>query len=134
MPQKGHGFAKNERLCSLKLIEELFKSGNVLFQYPYRIIWKEADSALPTPSQIVIAVPKRNFKRAVDRNLIKRRIREGFRLQKEILYVPLSEKGVSIIFMVQYTGKEIAGFIKISEAMTLALKKLADAACGTAQC
>jgi len=130
MPQKGHGFAKKERLCSLKLIEELFASGNVLFQYPYRIIWKESDSALPYPSQVVIAVPKRNFKRAVDRNLIKRRIREGFRTQKEILYKPLSDKGLSIIFMIQYTGKEITGFSKISESMATALKKLATSACG----
>lgn len=132
MPQKGHGFAKNERLCSLKLIEELFKSGNVLFQYPYRIIWKESETALPGPSQVVIAVPKRNFKRAVDRNLIKRRIREGFRTQKEILYSPLSVKGLSIVFMIQYTGKEIAGFSKISESMATALRKLATAACGAA--
>lgn len=132
MPQTGHGFAKNERLCSLKLIEELFKSGNVLFQYPFRIIWKVSESALPNPSQVVIAVPKRNFKRAVDRNLIKRRIREGFRKQKEILYNPLKERGVTLIFMVQYTGKEIASFDKISESMAAALKKLAIAACGTA--
>lgn len=132
MPQKGHGFAKNERLCSLKLIEELFKSGNVLFQYPYRIIWKESESIVPIASQVVIAVPKRNFKRAVDRNLIKRRIREGFRIQKKVLYEPLIEKGVTIIFMVQYTGKEIASFEKISESMAVALKKLAMAACGTA--
>lgn len=132
MPQKGHGFAKNERLCSLKLIEELFKSGNILFQYPYRIIWNESETAFSGPSQVVIAVPKRNFKRAVDRNLIKRRIREGFRTQKEILYAPLSEKGVKIIFMIQYTGKEIASSVKIAESMAAALKKLATAACGTA--
>jgi ribonuclease P protein component len=131
MPHKGHSFTKNERLCSLKLIEELFKSGNVFFQYPFRIIWNEAESTLPCQSQLVIAVPKRNFKRAVDRNLVKRLIREGFRTQKDILNAPLSEKGLKIIFMIQYTGKEIAKFNKISDSMAIALKKLAAAACST---
>jgi ribonuclease P protein component len=131
MPQKGHGFTKEERLCSLKEIEDLFNSGNVLFSYPFRLIWKEAGKDILTPAKIVIAVPKRNFKKAVHRNLIRRRIKEAYRKQKEILYNPLSEKGVSIVFMMQYTGKEIATYSKLVEGVAGALKKMAVAVCST---
>ena len=129
MPEKKQGFTKNERLCSLKLIEGLFNNGKVVFNYPFRIIWKQSTLETPFPSQVGITVPKRNFKKAVHRNLLKRRIREAFRKQKAILYAPLNARGITIIFMIQYIGKEIADYNAIEEAVAGALHKLADAAC-----
>lgn len=129
MPEKKQGFTKNERLCSLKLIEGLFNDGKVVFSYPFRIIWKQSTLETGFPSQVGITVPKRNFKKAVHRNLLKRRIREAFRKQKEILYAPLNEKGITIIFMIQYTGKEISDYNAIEEAVAAGLQKLTAAVC-----
>ena len=129
MPGKKQGFTKNERLCSPKLIEGLFNNGKVVFNYPFRIIWKQITLETLFPSQVAITVPKRNFKKAVHRNLLKRRIREAFRKHKEILYAPLNESGKNIIFMIQYTGKEISEYITIEEAVAGALHKLSEAAC-----
>jgi len=133
MSEKGEGFKKDERLCSLKLIEELFKNGRVLFLHPFRIIWKPLELKTGFPSQVAITVPKRNFKKAVHRNLLKRRIRESFRKQKYLLYTPLEEKGVNIVFMIQFTGKEISDYSSIETAMVAALKKLSSAVCAEKQ-
>jgi ribonuclease P protein component len=134
MPEKKHGFTKTERLCSLKLIENLFSTGKVVFNYPFRIVWNQCPLETGFPSQVAITVPKRNFKKAVHRNLLKRRIREAFRKQKELLYAPLSEGGVNVIFMIQYTGKEILDYNPIEEAIAGALHKLAAAACADKVC
>jgi len=134
MPEKKQGFTKNERLCSLKLIEGLFNDGKVVFNYPFRIIWKQHTLETGFPAQVAITVPKRNFRKAVHRNLLKRRIREAFRKQKELLYAPLSARGVTIIFMIQYTGKEMLEYNPIEEATAGALHKLAAAACADKVC
>jgi len=74
---------KHEILRSKKNIEELFKSGSSFFLYPYKVFF------LPNPStennQLLFSVSKKNFRRAVDRNLLRRRIREAYRLNKSIL-------------------------------------------------
>ncbi|WP_291723852.1 ribonuclease P protein component [Bernardetia sp.] len=78
-------FSKKERLSSIKDIEMLFKKGNSLFVFPLKLIFikktLDEDKKLQ-PARLLISVPKRNFKKAVDRNRIKRQIREGYRLQK----------------------------------------------------
>jgi ribonuclease P protein component len=134
MPEKKQGFTKDERLCSLKLIEGLFNDGKVVFNYPFRIIWKQLSLETGFPSQVAITVPKRTFKKAVHRNLLKRRIREAFRKQKELLYAPLFTSGVTVIFMIQYTGKEILDYYAIEVAIAGALQKLAAAACADKVC
>jgi len=78
-------FKKAERLSGEKLIKELFERGSSFNLYPFRV------SFLPHPkqdhpfNQILVTVSRHNFKRAVDRNAIKRRIREGYRLHKHEL-------------------------------------------------
>ena len=79
-----HTFRKAERLCSKKRIEELFSNGRSLSAYPLRAIYEVHDQDL-APVQVLISVSKRHFKYAVDRNRLKRCIREAYRLNKHIL-------------------------------------------------
>jgi ribonuclease P protein component len=123
-------FNKAERLCSHKLIEELFKNGNAFFSYPFRVVWSETDKPLPHSAQIAIAVPTRHFKKAVSRNLIRRRIREAYRKQKEILYKPLQASGKKVVFMLQYTSREIIDYPAIEKGVAEAVSKLARGVTG----
>ena len=78
-------FYKEERLCSKKSLDLLFKNGSSFLLYPFRITYLFIDEVHPYPAQVVINVAKKRYKRAVDRNLIKRRTREAYRLQKQLL-------------------------------------------------
>lgn len=120
-------FLKEERLCSKKLLEKLFHNGSSFLVYPFRIVFLVEDVPGNFPAQVVIAVSKRKFKRAVDRNLIKRRVREAYRLNKqELVYSFLHQKNISLIFSIHYIGKDIAEYAFIEKKLKLALKKLSD--------
>ena len=104
-------FKKEERLCSKKLLEKLFHNGSSFLVYPFRIVSIPETLRVTSPAQVVIAVSKRKFKHAVDRNLVKRRVREAYRLNKDaLLYSFLKEKNLKLIIGIHYIGKEIAEF------------------------
>jgi ribonuclease P protein component len=118
-------FSKEERLCSVKLLERLFSSGSSFLVYPFRVTFLPGDYGMAYPAQVMIGVSKRRFKRAVDRNLIKRRIREVYRLQKgTLLYPALTAGGTQIIFAVNYVGKEITEYSFLERKMRAALTQL----------
>jgi len=75
---------------------------------------------------MAVSVPKRLFKRAVDRNLLKRRIREAYRLNKSDLYNLLEQKEQKLNLVIQYQHKEIAGFHAIEEGLLKGLTKLLE--------
>ncbi len=115
-----HTLGKEERLKSKKLIERLYKEGNSVKAFPLRMIFLQTEHISKFPSQVGVSVPKRNFKRAVDRNRIKRLMRESYRLQKEIVYNNLEKP---YVFMISYIGKEEctyeALFLKMETLLTL---------------
>lgn len=112
-----HTFPKIERLSKEKWIQELFEKGSSFYLYPFKIIYRtHPDSSLP--NQVLITVSSRQFKKAVDRNLIKRRIREAYRTQKATL------KQSSVIFAFVYTAKEILAFSDVKTKTLIALTKL----------
>jgi ribonuclease P protein component len=87
MEERRYTFSKAERLCSKKLIERLFSGGNKSFPaFPLRVVYMplSADESEADVS-ILISVPKKRFKHAVDRNRVKRQVREAYRLNKHIL-------------------------------------------------
>ena len=112
-------FSKEERLRKEKDIQELFAKGSSFYLFPFKVITFPNPSPSQTNHQILISVSKRNFKKAVDRNLLKRRIRESYRLQKQLLPVA---PPLHIGFL--YTHKEILSSAEISSKMVHALKRI----------
>ena len=123
--QVSHTFRKEEKLCSQKIMGDLFLSGNTFLCYPVKIVWKKLD-VIPSqfPAQVGFSVPKRLFKHAVDRNRLKRLLRESYRLHKAILYEKLEFAGYRIALMIIYIAKEELPFSKIESALLKALNKI----------
>ena len=123
---KEAGFGKAEKLKSRKVVEELFARGKSLNVFPIRISYK----FLPLPAdekvvfQVGVSVSKRNFKRAVDRNRIKRLLREAYRLQKQELIEVLKKQGkIGYVFFI-YTDKQMPQYPIVFDNMTKCLEVL----------
>jgi len=99
-------FKKSEKLTSRKIITQLFEKGNVVPCYPYKALWLKDDLLSSSPVQLCITVPKRSFKRAHDRNYIKRKIREAYRKNKSTLYAALEKKELKGALLMIYNAKE----------------------------
>jgi ribonuclease P protein component len=118
-------FKKEERLCNKKLIDELFHSGSSFLCYPFKASWLVINQSQQVPAQILFSVAKKRFKRAVDRNLIKRRMREAYRLNKQQqLYDVLTTADKKIVLSLGYIGKDIAPYEVIEKKMLKLLTQL----------
>ena len=87
-------FGKRERMVSLKLIDSLFGGGSSrsVAAFPLRAVYIKKERAQgDAPVQMLVSVPKKRFKHAVDRNRVKRQVREAFRQHKQLLYAALGE-------------------------------------------
>lgn len=111
-------FKKSERLCSEKLIKELFDKGSSFYLHPFKVYSIQYES-LTNSHQVLFSVPKRNFKKAVDRNLLKRRMREAYRLNKQY-YVNSKPKLIAYI----YSTKEILDYNQIEKKLKITLERL----------
>lgn len=114
-------FSKSERLCSQKLIESLFDRQNKANQgflvYPIRVVFQQNEAG--EGIQVMFTVSKRNFKKAVDRNIVRRRMREAYRKNKYLLEAyPASSMG--FIFV----AKEILDYATIEKSMRTIFRKL----------
>ncbi len=117
-------FQKEERLKSKKIIGRLFnKEGKSFAIYPLRVIWLETPLASSYPIQFGLVVPKRQFKKAVHRNEIKRKIRESYRLHKHLMYEHLQAKGKQCAMMIVYTGKEAMPYEELEQKMQILIRK-----------
>lgn len=101
----------------------MFETGKSLYVSPLRIIYQLEDPG-PYPVSMAVSVPKRLFKRAVDRNLLKRRIREAYRLNKRGLYALLEQKNKTLHMLIQYQQREIVDFKTIEEGVLNGMAKL----------
>ena len=117
---------KGEKLKSRKQIAKLFLKNNAVFVYPIKFIWSDADSEQQAPIQVLISVPKRNFKRAVDRNRLKRLLWEAYRRNKEILYLEIGQNRKPILLGLLYVGKELLPYVEIEKSVVKALDKIKD--------
>ncbi len=120
-------FTKQERLYEKKLMHQLFKGGNSFFVFPFKVFYVVLDQAAPYPAKVLISVPKRNFKRAVDRNRIKRLVREAYRKNKALLLSPGkdSEKpNRTYLIGLIYTPKVHMDYAEIERKIILILQQL----------
>jgi len=122
-----HTFPKEEHLCRKKLIDELFgKQGSSFGVYPLRIVWLKSAQATTAPPQVLISVSKRTFKRAVDRNRLKRLIREAYRLNKYRLVEQPNGHFVAQLAII-YTGKEKSPLALVEKKLISAFQRLLTA-------
>ena len=118
-----YNFPKNTRLTNKKSINNLFKSGNRLSEAPFLVFWNYShlhDEKI----KVLITVSKKTFKLAVDRNLIKRRIRESFRTQQNELVTILSQQNKSINVAILYNDPILLKFNNVEKKIKLTLNRL----------
>jgi ribonuclease P protein component len=123
-----HTFKKSERLCSKKTIDRLFQKGSIetksCYLFPFKVFYLQEPAVVPAVlPEVLFSVSKRAFKRAVDRNLIRRRCREAYRLNKFLLAENTQDQRLMAMTFV-YIGKEIAEYAPIEKAMKKLLKQL----------
>ncbi|MEL7427964.1 MAG: ribonuclease P protein component [Bacteroidota bacterium] len=112
-------FQVGEKLKSRKEIERLFQAGSqACIQYPLRLVWRPMEKRRSEfPVQMTVSVSKKRFKKAVDRNRIKRLVREAYRLQKPQLYERLGAPENQLAWMIIYIGKEMPEYRRIEKSM-----------------
>ena len=116
-------FGRKEKLKSKVIIDRLFAEGNSLKKYPLRLIFLPLEATPEAVNKAGVSVPKRSFKKAVDRNKIKRLMREAYRKNK---YLVSSNLDRSYALMFIYIGREINSYSKIFRATEELLKDLCE--------
>ena len=117
-------FTKDERLCKKILIAKLFREGHSFFLFPFRVIYLQTTFVENYPVQLLISVPKNNFRKAVQRNRLKRMIREAYRTNKEILYESLTGRDEKLLLCISYACKEILTSDVVKEKIKRVLVRL----------
>lgn len=117
---------KAERLRLKRGFEYLFEHGSsfrvgvLKFFYVFNV----PDTLAPTPLSVGFSAPKRAFKQAVIRNLLKRRMREAYRLNKHTLLTDLEQKDNNLLLLIKYNTRYISNYHRIAHATVLGLQKL----------
>jgi ribonuclease P protein component len=114
---------RTERLRSRKTIALLFSGGSSIAASPIRMVWMTVENSDGSPFQFAVSVPKKNFSRAVDRNRLKRQMREVVRKNKSEVKKILVEKNKPCAMMFVFTGKEKVEFKEIEKQIVLILQR-----------
>lgn len=112
MPMTDRSLPRTERLRSLGAVRRLFDEGESGFVFPFRYVWY-AEADIERSTEVLFSVPKKFHKRANRRNLLRRRMKEAYRLQKELL----GDSPVNLDLALIYSSKEVLPYKTISHAL-----------------
>jgi len=117
-------FRKQERLCGEIRTGKLFASGKGFIVYPLRIVYLVADKEENAPVRVLFSVPKKKIRLAVNRNRIKRLLRENYRINKQLLIAEMEKKDASLHLGIVYLSNEMPDFRFIGEKLSVAMQRL----------
>ncbi len=128
--EETHSLAHHERLRSRGSIRRLFESGKSGFVYPLRYMWFAEEATCDAPHtrqgvEVLFTVPKRFHKRANKRNLLRRRVKESYRMQKSTLCQADRSEPLSIDLALVYSTKEAHTYKTINNAVRKILENIA---------
>lgn len=121
---KRHTLQKHERLKSKKLLDSLFKTGETFTVGPIRVFYRPHQESVDSNLQMVVAVPKRKIKKAVERNRVKRLIREAYRVNNGALKEALENAPENWSIGFFYRSSEIPVFKEVNDKIILSLQRL----------
>ncbi|MBR5935344.1 MAG: ribonuclease P protein component [Bacteroidaceae bacterium] len=125
--ERGYTFTKQERLCGTKMVDRLFSEGNrQIAVFPVRLVWLLVDDASFDGVRILISAPKRNFHHAVDRNRIKRQIREFYRTSSAQLKEIVSERKQGLALAFLFNDNKLWETEKLRSKLQLAMDRLVN--------
>ena len=119
-------FRKEERLHNFHTINELFNEGKTFIKFPFKVVYLPLKDDLMFPAQVIMSVSKKKFKRANKRNLIRRRMKESYRLNKETLYEILNTQKVNIAIAFIYLPSELLPYHEIDKGMKKVIEKFSQ--------
>ncbi len=118
---------REERLRNNLSIQELLKHGRTVSLFPLKIYWNlSADPRQKYPARAAVSVPRRKYRKAVERNLMKRRLKEAYRLNKYMLYDPLDRRQLKIHLIILLLSDEFIPFAQLETNMRGIFRKLLD--------
>jgi ribonuclease P protein component len=124
--RSGNRFVKAERLCSKKEIQSIIDQNQTVFVYPFKCFYSISDQKAENElNQVTVSVSKRLFKKAVIRNLIKRRTKEAYRLHNKSIYcdnILFQNKKIQIILV--FISKEVLPYADIEKSVIQILERL----------
>lgn len=123
-----HTFKKSERLCSRILMDRLFQGDNrSVSAYPIRAVFLPVEPTAQQGVSALISVPKKRFHDAVDRNRVKRQLREAYRKHKHAITSRMAERGEGLLIAFVYVSPQIESTEHIEKRMVRLLDKIGEA-------
>jgi ribonuclease P protein component len=123
MAEHPFSFPKEERLCSETRITALFQGGESFMSYPMRVVWLAFKPVGEPEIRVVMSVPKKKLRHAVDRNRVKRLMREAYRLNRKPLWDLVNDKGLSLHIAFIWIPTEVLDYAKVEKKMKDAMVK-----------
>ena len=119
-------FLKNERLCGKTTIDNLFTNGSSIKDSSFRLVWNTEEFDNDIVAQTLIVVSKKYIKNAANRNVLKRRMREAFRIYKSGLYTKIKSKKQQLAIAIIYQEQEMLPYKVIEDKIKLILSRLSE--------
>jgi len=119
-------FPKKQKLCNETAIKEMFSNGNSFVIHTIRLVWKEQVNSDDVVIKSIIVVPKKQLKLAADRNIVRRRMKEAYRLNKSTIENSLKNKGKQLNIAIVYQNDKRLSYKVIEEKIKLILGRLKE--------